>query len=132
MNKIELQRIEGVINYIFRKENGRTYYIHTNKGAILLNILNYSRLSTFISEIYGVNDNNIIGRKIVVYKDDFGTLAIESDQRDFCFIPDKISCDFSEIYFRKNIDYIKEKYNLTPEELLDNLKQESSLKLKRN
>lgn len=126
MKNIDLIIEEDTIQKIEKFKNGKKYILNNNTFYTI----NYSNLESYLSNELGT-DNYKIGKTIKLIKDQNNKLlAIKENNNSILFIEDEYleNNNIIEAHFYSNINYIKNNYNLTKEDLLMLIKSELSYK----
>lgn len=126
MKNIDLIIEEDTIQKIEKFKNGKKYILNNNTFYTI----NYSNLECYLSNELGT-DNYKIGKTIKLIKDQNNKLlAIKENNNSILFIEDEYleNNNIIEAHFYSNINYIKNNYNLTKEDLLMLIKSELSYK----
>ncbi len=130
MEKLELEFIDGKITKIELFPEGKEYILKTFYGYEVVRTRNYSSLADFFTNELGVDNIRQLGKTITLVKDKNELLALKIGY-NIIFIRDYVKEKCKDAYYSINNRYIKEKYNITEEEFLQIVKDESYTKIKK-
>lgn len=110
---------EGEILNVKYTEYGRVYIVSVDGEKVNICARYYDPIARFMSNEYGLETEHVKGKNITLISDDERLLALKSKGSTIAFIPDVITEDCLVANFSENVDYIKRKYNLTPQEFIE-------------
>lgn len=134
MNReIDLNIKEGTIENMIYTSTGRVYAIKLSDNDVIRKIVTifYDNVSEFMSKEFGSEIEYAKGKTIYLISDKDRLLALRSKDNSLVFVKGYINEEYQTVDAYRNIDYIKDKYDLTEEEFISIVREDlMSKKLK--
>lgn len=128
MNDFNLEMEKGTIIGMEFTDMGKIYFVKTENRQIKIVTRNYDRVSEYISREFGSDLAYVKDKDIYLISDKDRLLALNNEKNSLMFVRDFIDENYETITNYGNIDYIKQRYNLSEEEFMKIVREDIQTK----